>query len=1285
MNGPVVVPRLVSWDGTSIPHTNESPQAASGTTSSEQVNTKDYSAPAISRSKTPLSTVAEQMSITLASSEDDLTQSLATKQQDVDRYIALGCLHFRDSILPSHKSQAHIEWMELLYHGLPEEVKAIIGNETSRLLEAHWIRLFLRNFAPGTAPFQSSVRVYLMPEDWGRRSVDRNSKKLKAALRHLLKSIDISTKAWYGDPNENEIHYFDPWAGAELSSLYYLFNKLPSPAPVQGEIRDRYTRAAVNDLLESATVSGWDEYGEQALPGLRTRLYAYQARSASAMLQREAAPQLQLDPRLEVRSSPDGKKFYFGSRDGSFLQEPRYYEITRGGILAETMGLGKTVICLAVILASKYHLPKIPAAYRPPPPVRHRVGKLSDMAASILGRYSVPARGFLEQSEMNGAGDMTKYRNALDRNIPFYEIPAELSRINRSARLPPPRQLIISSATIVVVPRNLLHQWQSEIKKHVLQGGLKVLVLDTVTKRGSKVQSNLYDDDNMQFRSELPVPTELMKFDVILFTRNRFEQEIQDGQDDQGRRAVRGVTRVCKCSYIGASRVPDCNCVDYDKFYESPLKKIHWLRIIIDEGHSFSSSLSNAVLVAKQIEAERRWVVSGTPAKNLVGVEVDMATMETEGDTALQRELAIEQRKSFNLDPDNLKAAKALGVLASNFLMARPWCDSSEGKLDWEEHIYRHEHQYRKTYSGFSSGFLRTLEGLLVKTRPEDVEKDIILPPMRHRAVFLKPCWYDKMTANLFVQVLRANAITSERTDVDYLFHKNSVKERHALIRNLRQSNFTWTGFSLLDVVATLETSSKYLAKEGINCSIEDSQALLESCQVISRLTTSEGWKALSNAHEVGMAVKDWPRESRSTFALGDAAEPTMIGITQLIEGQLHVDGNILSHDPAAGLEAVGCEAKAKVAALAEAEGRAQDSDKKSMAGSPSNKAGVPLSLIDGHQSPSSRRTLVTTGPSFSQRQSENSTNDTAAGLAVVTSSLRSKKRKLTLADEAANLPTSSPLHDTQIVGTTSAKLSYLLDKVMQHQATEKIIIFYDGDDAAWYIAQCLELMYVNHRIYARNLENTLRSEYVRLFAEDPDIRVLMIDVACGALGLNLNAASIVLISNPIHRPNIEAQAIKRAHRIGQTKEVLVETLVLENTIEHAIFNRAKTMTRADHQEAKELEDDADIVEIIQNAQILPVGEDEGEGLSSFALLQTPQKVFGRPNRHKYHRFGGTGSKSVEKPSKKAKTSKGGANGAEEMVSVETGMTPERESPETVISQVYKVVSGLGSSIFGSG
>ena len=501
-------------------------------------------------------------------------------------------------------------WTELLHPDIPDDLKVIIGNEATRLLDARWIRLFLHQ--PEIPVQQSLLRVYLLPEDWGRRFIDRNSKSLKGALRRLLQQVDTSANSWNGHPSELGHPHFDPWATAEPVSLYYLFNKLPSPAPTLEKIKSRYSRAAAQDLLESAAFSTWEEHGEQPLAGLRTRLYPYQARSASLMIQRESAPQLQLDPRLEIRTSPNGETYYFGARDGSFLQEPRFYETSRGGILAETMGLGKTIICLAVILATKGHFPQIPVHYQPSTPVRKHVGTLSDMAASIVGRYSIPAKAYFQQSEANGAGDLISLKAALNRNLPFYEIPPDLPRMNRNTQIPPARQLVLCPGTIIVVPRNLLHQWQSEIRKHVLKDGLKVLVVDSVPKRGRKVKASLRDEDTMDFRSELPTPTELMEFDVVLFTRNRFEQEIKDGTDDQGRRTFAGAARACACPYIGASRVPDCKCVDSDGLYQSPLQKLHWLRIIIDEGHSFSSSVSNAVLVAKLIQAERRWVVSGS-------------------------------------------------------------------------------------------------------------------------------------------------------------------------------------------------------------------------------------------------------------------------------------------------------------------------------------------------------------------------------------------------------------------------------------------------------------------------------------------------------------------------------------------------------------------------------------------------------------------------------------------------------------------------------------------------
>ncbi|KAF2740925.1 hypothetical protein EJ04DRAFT_481143 [Polyplosphaeria fusca] len=1207
-----------------------------------------------------------------------------TKLFDLQRYIALGCLHVNRPLPISLGAQAYAGWLELQFAQLPDETKLMIGDEAARLLDAGWIRLFFHNDDTTTI-----IRVYLLPEDWGRRFIDRKSKSLKLALRDLLCRVDTCAEAWFGDHSRTRILYFDPWATAENVSLFYLFNKLPSPDPAPQNVQDRYTRFAIEDLLESSLPLPVDEHG-QPLNGLKTRLYPYQARSASLMVQREAVPQLQLDPRLEVRESPTGEKFYFGARDGTFLQDPLYYESNRGGILAETMGLGKTVICLAVVLATKGHMPQIPPAYQTPPRVRERVGSLAAIAAEAIGRHSLPGRAQLERIEKDENIDLSGCKRLLEQHLPYYDIPYELPRMNRTTKIPPPRRLVMCSATIIVVPRNLLQQWQTEIRKHLLKDSLKILVLDTIPKRTPKAKSQRPGEAEFERRGDLPSSSRLMQYDIILFTRNRFEDEIKDGSDEQGRRHV---PEKCTCPYIGASRVRDCSCPSMSGMYESPLKRLHWLRLIIDEGHNFASGISNAVLVAKQLQVERRWVVSGTPAKDLVGVEVDMSTLEAESDmgSSALRELAIDQRKNFSYKDDASGATKALGSLAANFLMVRPWCDSgSEGRLVWDDYVYRHEHGFRKTYSGFSTCFLRTLEGMVVKTRPEDVEEDIVLPPMRHRVVYLKPCWFDKMTANLFIQVLRANAITSERSDVDYLFHKNSVRARQSLLRNLRQSNFTWTGFSLEDVASTLETSSKYLGKEDKKCSIEDATSLLESSSVVGELLKSDGWCALSRSHEIGLAVDNWPQDSEEVFALS-RGQPAMIGATQLLEGQYYVDSHILSENPSQGLAVVGQVAKTKLIEQEEAERAAKKPKKEDGEEPQTARGGVPSSCIDDRQPLTSKRASVASSKVLPRKRTASiatlsehpGTPDTSEQIddSQPTSIISPKKRKLTLEDEKAELPESSPLRDTHVVGTTSAKLSYLIEMVMKHQETEKILIFYDGDNAAFYLAQCLEMLYINHRIYARSLDNIKRAQYVTLFNEDPDVRVLLIDVACGALGLNLNAASVVLIVNPINRPGIEAQAIKRAHRIGQTKEVLVETLILEGTIEEAIFNRAKNMSRNEHLEVKMLEDDNKIIDIIQNAKVFPIDQGESQGLQQFAPLHVPQQVFGRSGRERYHRFGHlTDAKSSEKQ-KSSKATKRMRTG-----SVSSAMSPSQTEMPILPPPTFsaKAASTLSTdSIFG--
>lgn len=79
------------------------------------------------------------------------------------------------------------------------------------------------------------------------------------------------------------------------------------------------------------------------------------------------------------------------------------------------------------------------------------------------------------------------------------------------------------------------------------------------------------------------------------------------------------------------------------------------------------------------------------------------------------------------------------------------------------------------------------------------------------------------------------------------------------------------------------------------------------------------------------------------------------------------------------------------------------------------------------------------------------------------------------------------------------------------------------------------------------------RNAAVAGFTDDPMTRVMLVSLKAGNAGLNLVAASHVIIFDPFWNPYVEDQAIDRAHRIGQTKDVFVHRLLIENTVEDRI------------------------------------------------------------------------------------------------------------------------------------
>ncbi len=86
----------------------------------------------------------------------------------------------------------------------------------------------------------------------------------------------------------------------------------------------------------------------------------------------------------------------------------------------------------------------------------------------------------------------------------------------------------------------------------------------------------------------------------------------------------------------------------------------------------------------------------------------------------------------------------------------------------------------------------------------------------------------------------------------------------------------------------------------------------------------------------------------------------------------------------------------------------------------------------------------------------------------------------------------------------------------------------------------------------------TDRKERVQRFQEEKDCPIFLLSLKAGGVGLNLTAADYVFVLDPWWNPAAEAQAIDRAHRIGQKHPVMVYRLIVKDTIEEKVLELQK-------------------------------------------------------------------------------------------------------------------------------
>ncbi|ATZ52859.1 Bculs1 [Botrytis cinerea B05.10] len=89
---------------------------------------------------------------------------------------------------------------------------------------------------------------------------------------------------------------------------------------------------------------------------------------------------------------------------------------------------------------------------------------------------------------------------------------------------------------------------------------------------------------------------------------------------------------------------------------------------------------------------------------------------------------------------------------------------------------------------------------------------------------------------------------------------------------------------------------------------------------------------------------------------------------------------------------------------------------------------------------------------------------------------------------------------------------------------------------------------------YDGSINSKRRDEAIKRFQDKPDCNIMLISLKAGNAGLNLTAASRVIILDPFWNPFIEMQAVDRAYRIGQMKTVQVHRILVQETVEDRIM-----------------------------------------------------------------------------------------------------------------------------------
>jgi non-specific serine/threonine protein kinase len=135
-----------------------------------------------------------------------------------------------------------------------------------------------------------------------------------------------------------------------------------------------------------------------------------------------------------------------------------------------------------------------------------------------------------------------------------------------------------------------------------------------------------------------------------------------------------------------------------------------------------------------------------------------------------------------------------------------------------------------------------------------------------------------------------------------------------------------------------------------------------------------------------------------------------------------------------------------------------------------------------------------------------------------------------------------------------SVKLEEIGREITENIGNHKALIFSQFLGMLALIKEKLTVLGVKFEYFDGSTSAQDREKAIQSFQKNDEVRVFLISLKAGGVGLNLTAADYVYIVDPWWNPAVEQQAIDRTHRIGQTKNIFAYRMICKDTIEDKIL-----------------------------------------------------------------------------------------------------------------------------------